>query len=121
MNLSKIEKGLREKNIRLYISSHADAAKTVIDLGGYEELISLAVREVDPNNVIRPDTQVYKWLVHCSGYHKTYFMEFSWGDNEECDGGVNAYCNTLQECFRECISTLKLLYNIDLSYLLEKT
>ena len=126
MNLAKLERGLKEANIRIHISSGDDAAKDVIDSGGYEELIASAVAETDKENEARIGMdERFKWLHYCSAYHKQYRLELSFGmtfDKEgyaEAEGAANAYADTLDECFTECILLLEKYNKIDLIYLLE--
>ncbi len=125
MNLAKLERGLKEANIRISICTGDDAAKAIVESGGYEDLIAKAVAETDKLNDARYGMEErFKWLHYCSDFHKQYRMELSFGmtfDNEgyaEAKGAVNAYADTLEECFSQCISLLRQHNDINLVHLL---
>ncbi len=126
MNLAKLERGLKEANIRISICTGDDAAKAIVESGGYEDLIAKAVAETDKLNDARYGMEErFKWLHYCSDFHKQYRMELSFGitfDDEGyacAEGAVNAYEDSLEECFIRCFTLLKKHNNIDFFHLMK--
>lgn len=122
MDIISIENALKNKRLRLYISSHTRAAEDIWILGGYEDLIGADLMVMALNGDKHPslgkltahDKAKYLWLNLRTHKHRAHFMQIS-SMNPESESGVNAYCNSLEECFTSCFELLKKHYSIDIN------